>query len=102
MGHELPRQELRVVAVVLLALVRRGLLHLGHRARDAVNAELAQLSYQVEPRDTGFVDGLRGAEPGYPARDFRGRVPEPPRADLPGNRIERDGGDRACVNIEAN
>ncbi len=77
-------------------------LHLGYRAYDAVNVELAQLPDQVEPCNTGFVNRFWRFKLANPTCDFRKRVLESSRADFPDNRIERNGGDRACVNVETN
>lgn len=100
-GEELTREELRIVAVVLLALVRCGLVHLRYGSDDAVHAHLPQLPRQMEARDAGFVDRFRSIEGEDPGRHLRRRIAEPLRAHLARDGIQRNGRDGTSVYIES-
>ena len=101
-GEELARQELRVVSAVLPPLVSGGLVHLGHRAHDAVDAKCPEGPNEVKARDARFVDGLRRFEPENPAGELCRRISEPLRPDLARRRVERNRGNGTSVNIKAN
>lgn len=98
---ELTGEELRVVAVVLLALVGGRLLHLRDRAHDAVHAEGAQLPHEVEAGDAGLVDRLWGLEGEDPRRDLAGRGRELLHRHLAGRGVEGGAGDGASVYVES-
>ena len=61
-GGKLTRQELGIVAIVLLALVGCRLVHLGHGADDAVDPKTSQGADKVESGHAGFVNRFRGIE----------------------------------------
>ena len=74
--HELARQKLRIVAVVFLAPVRCGLVHLGYGAHYAVHAHLSKLAHKMKPRHAGFVDRFGRVKLKNPSCDLRGRITE--------------------------
>ena len=99
--RELHREELRVAPVGLAAPVGGGLVHLGHRADDAVDAHGAQLAAQVEAGHARLVDAFRGLGQGlYPRCELAGLVPERPPLDLAGLGREGAGLYRARVDVE--
>lgn len=99
--RQLHGQEMRVAAVRLAAAVGGRLVHLRHRADDAVDAHGAQLAAQVEAGHARLVDAFRGLGQGlYPRCELAGLVPERPPLDLAGLGREGAGLYRARVDVE--
>lgn len=101
-GHQLARQELGVVSIVLPFPVAGGLVHLGDCADDAVDAEFPQRADEVESRHPRFVDRLGRFETEDPGGYLRRCVCKPLGDDLARHRVQGDGGDGTSVNIQAN
>ena len=99
--RQLHGQEMRVAAVRLAAAVGGRLVHLRHRADDAVDAHGAQLAAQVEAGHARLVDASRGLGQGFhPRCELAGLVPERFPLDLARGRHESAGLYRARVDVE--
>ena len=94
-------QEMRVAAIRLAAAAGGGLVHLRHRADDAVAAHGAQLATQVEAGHARLVDASRGlGQRLHPRCELAGLVPERFPLDLARGRHESAGLYRARVDVE--
>ena len=100
-GGEHAGDELGVAPVVLAARVRRRPLHLGDGGHGAVEAERAQLARHVEAGGAALVAGPGLLEPEGPLRDLGGVRPEVMVHHLAGEGVERRGGDRSRVDVQA-
>lgn len=100
-GGEHAGDELGVAPVVLAARVRRRPLHLGDGGHGAVEAERAQLARHVEAGGAALVAGPGLLEPEGPLRDLGGVRPEVTVHHLAGEGVERRGGDRSRVDVQA-
>ena len=101
MGGQHAGDELGVAPVVLAAGVRRGPLHPGDGGDGAVEAEGAQLARHAEPGGAALVAGPGLLEPEGPLRDLGGVRPEVAVHHLAGEGVERRGGDRSRVDVQA-
>lgn len=93
--------ELGVAPVVLAPGVRRRPLHLGDGGHGAVEAERAQLARHVEPGGAALVARPRVLEAEGPLRDLGGVGAEAAAHHLAGEGVERRGGDRSRVDVQA-
>ena len=100
-GGEHAGDELGVAPVVLAARVSRRPLHLGDGGHGAVEAERAQLARHVEAGGAALVAGPGPLEPEGPLRDLGGVRPEVTVHHLAGEGVERRGGDRSRVDVQA-
>lgn len=100
-GGEHAGDELGVAPVVLAARVRRRPLHPGDGGHGAVEAERAQLARHVEAGGAALVAGPGLLEPEGPLRDLGGVRPEVTVHHLAGEGVERRGGDRSRVDVQA-
>ena len=100
-GGQHAGDELGVAPVVLAAGVRRGPLHPGDGGDGAVEPEGAKLARHAEPRGAAFVAGPGFLEPEGPLRDLGGVRPEIAVHHLAGEGVERRGGDRSRVDVQA-
>ena len=100
-GGEHAGDELGVAPVVLAPGVRRRPLHPGDGGHGAVEAERAQLARHVEAGGAALVadPGLLEAE--GPLRDLGGVGAEVAVHHLAGEGVERRGGDRLRVDVQA-
>lgn len=100
-GGEHAGDELGVAPVVLAPGVRRRPLHLGDGGHGAVEAERAQLARHVEAGGAALVARPRVLEAEGPLRDLGGVGAEAAAHHLAGEGVERRGGDRSRVDVQA-